>query len=239
MAKASKKITTQTDPRRGRRTSKTSGPGADELAKIALDLFAERHFASVTIKDIGRAANVNSAMIYYHYKDKEDLFRAAIESAVDEAFLLYAKHCNGKVHANAAEAIGAWFDVHVTLHRQLRNVVKISLDCKGVVGTVPEADDPIKRFYDHESEIIQGIIRDGIKTGIFREVDPAIVATMISTTLDGVMARSFILRDFDMPATVEEFKEALWLYLGYVPSNPGAGQSAKDSRANRKSRARR
>jgi hypothetical protein len=38
---------------------------------------------------------------------------------------------------------------------------------------------------------------------------------MISTSLDGIMARSFFLKDFDMLRTVEEFKQALWLHLGY------------------------
>src|SRR5262249_28398758 len=155
--------------------------------RIALDLFAERHFASVTIKDIGRAAQVNSAMIYYYYEDKADLFRAAIESAIDEAFNLFAEHCNNEKHENAAKAISAWFDVRVTLHKRLGNVIKISLDCKGIVGNMPEANEPIKRFYRHEKEILQNLIQNGIETGIFREVDPVPVATMISTMLDGVL----------------------------------------------------
>ena len=201
----------------GRRVAKKSGPDAEELARIALDLFADRHFASVTIKDIGRAAKVNSAMIYYHYKDKGDLFRAAIGSAIDEAFHLFAKHCNSQAHDNAAEAISAWFDVHVTLHRRLRNVVKISLDCSGISATVPEANEMIERFYRHENEILQKIVREGVDGGIFRRVDPSVVATFISTSLDGILARSLILKDFDMLETVRQFKHALWLYLDYTP----------------------
>ena len=189
-------------------------PGAKDLAKIALNLFAERHYAMVTIKDISRAAKVNSAMIYYHFNDKEDLFRAAIETAIDEAFELFDSHSNTKKHNNPAEAIGDWLDIHVALAKQLRSVVKISLDCKGVIGNLPESEEPIKRFYRHEDEILQKSIREGIKQGKFRKVDPAVVATMISTILDGVMARSIILSDFDMVGTVEEIKHALWLYLG-------------------------
>jgi AcrR family transcriptional regulator len=55
------------------RTSRSQA--ADDLARIALNLFAEHHYASVTIKDIGRAAKVNTAMIYYYYADKRALFR--------------------------------------------------------------------------------------------------------------------------------------------------------------------
>ena len=215
---AGNRKTTETNPRLGRRTSDMAGPGADDLARIALDLFAERHFASVTIKDISRAAKVNSAMIYYHFDDKEDLFRAAIERAIDEAFDLFDSHRNGSKHDNPADAIIDWLDIHVDLSRQLRNVVKIALDCKGVISNLKQGQDPIQRFYNHEDKILQKTISDGIQQGIFRKVDPAVVATMISTILDGVMARSIILDEFDMVTTVQEIKQALLSHLGYSGS---------------------
>lgn len=189
-----------------------SSPGADGLARIALDLFADRHYSSVSIRDIGRAAEVNSSMIYYYYEDKSDLFRAAIESAVDEAFDLFSHHNGGK-YENEVEAINAWFDIHVALNRSLRNVIKISLDCKGVVEAVPDHQNPIKHFYRHESQILQDLIKKGIENGTFRRVDPPLVATMISTILDGVLARSLFIKDFDMIGTVEEFKKAILTYL--------------------------
>ena len=71
-----------------------------------MGLFADRDFGSVSIRDIGKAAGVNSAMIYYHFRNKRDLYRAAIESAVDEAFELFAEHCNAERHETPAEAIG-------------------------------------------------------------------------------------------------------------------------------------
>lgn len=160
-------------------------------------------------------------MIYYHFRNKRDLYRAAIESAIDEAFELFAEHCDAERHETPAEAIGAWFDVHVRLYKQLRNVIKISLDCKGVVPGAPESKQPIKRFYRHEKAILEGLIREGIESGLFRKgVDPATVATMVSTMLDGVLARSFFLKDFDMHDTVEAFKHAIMLSLGASRGSP-------------------
>lgn len=220
----------------GRRTAMAPKMGPDELAKIALSLIAERHFASVTIKDIARAAKINGAMIYYHYKDKEHLCRAALENAIDEAFQLYAQHGDSQNYADAAEAIDAWFDVHVTLYKQLRNVVKISIDRNSVIGLFPKGHDPIERFYRHENEILQNFIREGIEDGVFRKVDPAAVATMISTSLDGALARTFILEEFDIVGTVEEFKQAVRLHLTHGVSKPRVARGGKGTRGGRKSR---
>lgn len=215
-----KTTTKQPAVKLGRRTSNMSGPSADELARIALGLFAERHYSSVTIKDISRAANVTSAMIYYHFSDKQDLFRASIETAIDEAFELFESHIGTKKHSTPAEAISDWLDIHVALSKQLRSVVKISLDCKGVIGNLPEGHEPIKRFYRHEDKILRKSLREGIEQGMFRKVNPAVVSTMISTILDGVMARSIILSDFDMQRTVKEIKDALWRHLDYKEPKP-------------------
>jgi AcrR family transcriptional regulator len=155
-------------------------------------------------------------MIYYHFKDKNDLYRAAIESAIDEAFDLFAEHCNNEKHETHAEAISAWFDVHVRLYKRLRNVIKISLDCKGIVPGAPDSKQPIKRFYRHEKVILENLVREGIQGDLFRkDVDPATVATMVSTMLDGVLARSIFLKDFNMHETVEAFKQSVMLYLGF------------------------
>ncbi len=218
----------EVEPRLGRRTADIAGPGADELALIALDLFAERHYSTVTIKDIGKAANVNSAMIYYHYEDKLALFNAAIDSAMNAAFQLFNEHLQNEKHENAVAAIDAWFDVHVTLYKRLRNVIKISLDCSG--PEFSEARGSIRRFYNHERKILEEIIQGGIDSGIFRKVDLSVVATMISAFLDGILARSLILKDFDMHKTVDEFKRTLWVHLGYrpVPVRASSRASAVD-----------
>jgi hypothetical protein len=75
--------------------------------------------------------------------------------------------------------------------------------------------EPIKGFYRHENEILQDLIRKGIDAGLFHKVDPSVAATMISTILDGALARSIFLKDFQMVETVEEFKRSIM--LGYSP----------------------
>ena len=205
---------TSPEPRLGRRAATEPRISPDDLARIALDLFAERHYDSVSIKEIGRAAGVNSAMIYYHFASKEDLFAAAIQNALDEAFELFEEHCHIDDHEDALAAIEAWFDVHVILHKRLRNVVKVSLDANSLANVSPDAIKAIRGFYAHETEILEGYIQRGVETGLFESVDTGRVATMISTSLDGIMARSLILDDFDMSATVEEFKRSISLRLG-------------------------
>jgi AcrR family transcriptional regulator len=58
---------------------------AETLKKSALDLLSRSGYRNVTIKDIGREAGVTTAMIYYHFRNKDELLQAAIEYAIETA----------------------------------------------------------------------------------------------------------------------------------------------------------
>lgn len=189
---------------------------ADELVTAALDLFAERNFATVTIKDIGNAVGANTALIYYYFDNKEDLLRAAIENAVNRAFEHFQEL--RMRHDNPADIINDWLDNHVDLHEPIQKLVKVSLDYAGLPVKLPRVDRAIRRFYDEESKMLATCIRDGIDRGLFEPVDPKQVAQFISTQLDGLMVRSKIFPRLKLRQSVDEFRRILWVSLSYRPT---------------------
>ena len=46
------------------------GSPPDIMCRVALDLFAERNYSTVTIKDIALAAGLNPSHIYYYFDNK-------------------------------------------------------------------------------------------------------------------------------------------------------------------------
>ena len=57
-------------------------PAADSAAAAILDaaeeLFARQGYAATSVKQIGTAAGVNPALLYYYFGDKDGLYRAAL-----------------------------------------------------------------------------------------------------------------------------------------------------------------
>src|SRR5215216_5269645 len=54
----------------------------DQILDAAERLFAAQGFARTTIKQIGRAAGVNSALLYYYFADKDQLYREVLQRFV-------------------------------------------------------------------------------------------------------------------------------------------------------------
>ncbi|OQA24061.1 MAG: HTH-type transcriptional repressor NicS [Verrucomicrobia bacterium ADurb.Bin345] len=56
------------------------------LLQAAIAVFARKGLKGATIRDIGREAGANSALIYYYFEDKEALFTEAIRFVMQEFF---------------------------------------------------------------------------------------------------------------------------------------------------------
>ena len=179
----------------------------------ALDLFSRKDFSAVSIKDIAKAANVNTALIYYYFESKDGLFKATLEDAVAQALEKY--RLLQERHTDPVDLIGDWFDIQRELSAPIRQLVKIMLDYSSTRTQAAVIDDVIRQFYRKEMEILAGSVRRGCQMGIFRKVDPERAARFASTHLDGVFVRSLIHKDFDLTAALDELKELFWEYLGH------------------------
>jgi len=56
------------------------------LLKAAVQLFSQQGFDGTTTAQIAAAANVTEPVIYYHFKNKDDLFTYILVSTFDEYF---------------------------------------------------------------------------------------------------------------------------------------------------------
>lgn len=186
----------------------------DKFLAAALNLFAERNFASVTIKDIARALDVNTALLYYYFDSKTDLFRATIEQAVAHAF----EHVRSVVDQSddPATVIAAWLESHVNKYAEIHRFVKIALDFRSAHECDPDIAAAIERFYDEERKLLSKVVRGGIKRGLFKPVDPNRMAQFISTYLDGCMVRLVIVPDFDLEGAVDDLHRRVMEMLGYT-----------------------
>jgi AcrR family transcriptional regulator len=53
-----------------------------EICAAALEVFAEKGFAAAKLDEIGRRAGVSKGTLYLYFKDKQELFRAVVKSAI-------------------------------------------------------------------------------------------------------------------------------------------------------------
>jgi AcrR family transcriptional regulator len=63
----------------------------DEILKAAMRLFALRGFHETSMAEVARAAGVSKALIFWHFKTKEELFMAVLNRLLEPYFIDFAE----------------------------------------------------------------------------------------------------------------------------------------------------
>jgi len=83
-------------PVRGRpRTPEKQEEQRSKLIDAARLLLKEKSYKSITIRDLGAAADVSSAMVKYYFDSKEGLFIATIQQMSKQSFILVQQAIKG------------------------------------------------------------------------------------------------------------------------------------------------
>ncbi|MFZ0889965.1 MAG: TetR/AcrR family transcriptional regulator [Candidatus Binataceae bacterium] len=68
-----------------------SADSSDEILKAATQLFADRGFHETSMSEVARQARVSKALIFWHFKTKEELFLAVLNRLLEPYFIDFAE----------------------------------------------------------------------------------------------------------------------------------------------------
>ncbi|MCB8874620.1 TetR/AcrR family transcriptional regulator [Acidisoma silvae] len=208
--KAVKASDTAEKPARGRKPRAQSDV-AEALQSAALDLFAEQNYSTVTIKDIAAATGINSALIYYYFGSKEDLFLKVVENTVETAFRKFDDVTSDV--QSPEEIIASWIETHVLHFTLMQKLGKVSLDYASTRNRTPRIDRAVRSFYEKEAVVLRRAIEMGIEQKRFRAVDPERMSIFISTFLDGCLFRSVLFPRFSHKRAMEDMRSFVLAHL--------------------------
>ena len=147
----------------------------DAVFQAAASLFSARGFDGVSVDDIAAAAEVNKAMIYYHFEDKLALYRSVVAdmlSAVGE-----------RVTAIATAAVAP----QQKLDRFIENFVRLAderpwfptLMLREIAEGAPHLDLDTLAHIRTVFLSFGRILQEGEAAGVFRKVHPILAYTSI------------------------------------------------------------
>lgn len=146
-----------------------------QIIEAALDVFSEHGLAAARLEDIAKRAGVSKGTIYLYFPNKETLFCEMVREMVGDSITSAQVRLTGgtdtatEQYANYMRA--AWNNVRSPTFDKLYRVVEADL----------KSYPALMHFFFREISIrlmdaVTGIVRHGIATGEFRDVDPAAVA---------------------------------------------------------------
>jgi AcrR family transcriptional regulator len=147
------------------------------IKSVAVDLFHRKGYFATSMSDIAGGCGIRKASIYYHYPSKEDLLFHIMVSTMDD--LMDHLQSNLDKNAGIEENMRAAVRSHVRFHleRQKENFISNS----ELRGLTPEHYQQIVSKRDAYEQVIQSLIADGCRAGVFDEGDVKILSYAILT----------------------------------------------------------
>lgn len=159
-----------------------------EIEDAASSLFRERGYSGTSVRDIARAVDIQGASLYAHVASKQDVLWAIVERMAAR----FEAAADG-VEATDPGALVFGPGVHlISLVRAHVGVLTDDIERASVFVHEWRALDPgrraeMARRRDAYEARFRTAIADGVGTGAFAPVDPALTATYILTALNGLV----------------------------------------------------
>lgn len=142
--------------------------GLDEqILETAKDLFINKGYHGLSMREISDALDVSKAALYYYFKDKEELFLAILKVYLDDM-----SEALGRIQSEAAprrEQIRHF--IEYVLAQPSKQRATIRLASQEIVHLTPKARKAFDALY-REKFIgkVQSILQQGMDNGEFRKM---------------------------------------------------------------------
>jgi AcrR family transcriptional regulator len=185
-----------------------SEPGlADQILETAKSLFINKGYYGLSMREISEEIGVSKAALYYHFKDKEQLFLAILTAYLDE--MEAGINDITSKSSSAKEQIRLF--VEYVLSQPAEQRATIRLASQEITHLSQSSRKAFEKIY-REKFVgkVQAILQAGIAVGEFRVI-PADVAVW---TLLGMMYPYFYpAHTGDKPVPAETVREVVKIYL--------------------------
>ena len=146
------------------------------LIKVATNLFAEKGYASTSVREIVERAGVTKPVLYYYFKNKEGIFNAALDEAYSqlEALLAQQLGIQGSFHDRIVAFSRQLYDLgmeHQDLNRMAQNLMF------GPPKGAPAYD--FDRYRERTLQAIRAIYEEGLSKNEVKKADPEEVAFLV------------------------------------------------------------
>ena len=168
--------------------------GADTREKIletAMRLFSVQGYSNTSLSQVAKDANVSKALIFWHFENKEQLFRTAIQRTLEPYFINVVDEIEGQDEAA---------QIRLLIDRYYGFVAENIYSVKFFLGLIlreeKHPDDVVGHMNELQrvfSNLLADIIDSGRQKGVFRAtVDPPADAALLMSALHGVLVQGFM-----------------------------------------------
>jgi AcrR family transcriptional regulator len=185
--------------KRKERKEKEKVARIEGILSAAKRVFSRKGYEATTVEDIALEAGFGKASLYFYFKRKEEVFLSLIKDGLEGQKKLLKEIRNNQLSSvEKLEAVLSKMFEYVQENREFMRIVH-SESQKLYATTLREVHSSIIKEHRKTMEGIASIVRDGIKSGEFRKVEPTLAAASFMGIVRSVIFDWFIKDEKTFP----------------------------------------
>ena len=193
-----------------------------QILSAARRVFARKGMDGATVREVALCAKVNNAMIYYHFKDKVELYR----SVLSDSFTAFDRIWDDEIFKTRASVrlkIGKYVEELIRFqhgNEELRRILSMEFaSCGRNFKWVAE------NLFKNSYQRLAAILKEGMKTGELQKTDPSLAIS----TLVGMVIQSFIVSPMAEYVTGRKLNLEVVKFTAFVTGMFFDGMTGKQS----------
>ena len=166
----------------------------EKILETAMRLFSSQGFGNTSLSQVAKEAQVSKALIFWHFENKELLFRTAIQRALEPYFINVLDDLEGLDEVEQVRRLIDEYHAFVS-----KNVHSVRFFLGLLLRDEKHPDDVIGRMTELQrlfQGLIANILESGRQKGVLREsVDPRLDARLILSALFGLLVQELVEQD--------------------------------------------
>ena len=178
----------------------------EKILETAMRLFSTQGYSNTSLSQVAKDAQVSKALIFWHFENKEKLFRTAIQRTLDPYVVNVLDDLEG---LSEIDQIKRLIDAYYAFVSE--NIYSVKFFLSLILREEKHPDDVVAHMSELQRvyrNLLADILDNGRQKGIFRAtLNPTLDAGLIISALHGILVQGF------MPTAGEEKPEVLLQHL--------------------------
>jgi len=170
-----------------------------KILDTAARLFSSLGYANTSLSQVAKEAHVSKALIFWHFENKERLFRAALQQSLEPYFINVVSHLDNLGEVDQVRKLIDLYYEFVSKH-----LFSVKLILSLLLRDEKHPDDVVARIgelFRVYRSLLADIIESGRSKGVFRAgVNPTQDAALIMAALNGILVQGFLQEPWLDPA---------------------------------------
>lgn len=182
----------------------------EKILETATRLFSTQGFANTSLSQVAKEAQVSKALIFWHFENKETLFRTALQRTLEPYFINVAGDLEGLSEVDQIKRLIDEYYAFVS-----RNMYSVKFLMSLILREETHPDDVVGHMNELHRvyrNLLADILDSGRQKGVFRQsITPRLDASLILTALHGLLVQGFMGGDAanEAPAILQHIKSVL------------------------------